>query len=230
MLKIGKLEKLQITAYPNAKRQGKGQQLTFTINPTQVSSRHENQFSRLRGINTSGRSAPYAKSYSDVLNLQLVVDDTITVSGGAIPALPSKTKKVSEQVKDFLTFCAYMDGKLHEPRFLRVCWGSIDFDCRLQSVDIKYTRFDDKGTPLRAELDTVFVADMPDEKRVRLENKKSPDITHSRIVVQGDTLTGLCKQVYGDASHYLTVAAANQLDHFRRLLPGQEIFFPPLDL
>ena len=229
MLELGKLEKVQITAYPNAKRQGKGDVMQFDINPVQVSSRHENQFSRLRGINTSGRSAPYAKSYSDVLKLQLVIDDTLVLLSKALPASSSKAGKVKDQVSKFLTFCAYMDGKIHEPRFLRVQWGSIDFECRLQSVDIKYTRFDDKGNPLRAELDTVFVSDMSDDKRIRLENKKSPDITHQRVVGQGDTLTGLSKEVYGDARHYLMVAQANRLDHFRRLTPGQELFFPPLE-
>lgn len=228
MLKLGKLEKLQITAYDNPKRSGKGEKLTFSVNPAQMSTRHENQFSRLRGINTSGRSAPYAKSFSDTLSLQLVIDDTIVVDS-ALPAPGSKEKKVAEQIKDFLKLCAHMDGKIHEPRFLRVQWGSIDFECRLQSAEVKYTRFDDKGNPLRAEIDSVFMADMPDDKRIRLENKKSPDITHTRFVEQGDTLTGLCKEIYGDASHYLTVAQANQINHFRRLKPGQEIFFPPLE-
>ena len=156
MLQLGKLEKVEITAYEKAARTGKGEKLTFNINPTQVSSRHENQFTRLRGINTSGRSAPYAKSHSDVLNLQLVIDDTITVNS-LLPFVAKKSKTIAEQIDDFLTFCAYMDGKIHEPRFLRVRWGSIDFECRLQSVEIRYTRFDEKGNPLRAELDTVFV-------------------------------------------------------------------------
>jgi hypothetical protein len=228
MLQLGKLEKVEITAYEKAARTGKGEKLIFNINPTQVSSRHENQFTRLRGINTSGRSAPYAKSHSDVLNLQLVIDDTIEVNS-LVPFVGKKSKTIAEQIEDFLTFCAYMDGKIHEPRFLRVRWGSIDFECRLQSVEIRYTRFDEKGNPLRAELDTVFVADMPDSKRIRLENKKSPDITHTRIARQGDTLTGLCKEVYGSAEFFLIVAKANRLNHFRKLIPGEEIFFPPLE-
>lgn len=228
MLKIGKLERFQVIAYTDAKRKGKGEKLEFSINPTQLASQHENQFSRLRGINTSGRSAPYAKSHSDTLKAQLIIDGTIEVDSLAPPVGPGP-KSVADQVQDFLDFCAYMDGKIHEPRFLRVVWGSVDFECRLLSVEVKYTRFDDKGNPLRAEMDTVFIADMPDDKRIRLENKKSPDITHTRIIGQGDTLTGLCKQIYGNANYYLMVAQANQLDHFRKLSPGQEIFFPPLE-
>ena len=58
MLELGKLEKVQITAYTDARRQSGGDKILFDINPAQVSTRLENQFSRLRGINTSGRSAP----------------------------------------------------------------------------------------------------------------------------------------------------------------------------
>jgi nucleoid-associated protein YgaU len=36
--------------------------------------------------------------------------------------------------------------------------------------------------------------------------------------------------VYGDPRHYLLVAAANRLDDFRSLSPGQELRFPPVDL
>lgn len=228
MLKIGKLEKIQITAFTNSDRTGIGKTLKFEVNPTQVSSRHENQFSHLRGINTSGRSAPYSKTHSDLFSIQLIVDDTITSNSIGVIAGLTPTK-VTNKVQNFLTFCAYMDGDIHEPRFLRLQWGTINFDCRLQSVEIKYTRFDDQGNPIRAELDTVFISDMPDKKRIRLENKKSPDITHTIRVRKGDTLTGLCKKVYGDPDLYLTIAKVNQINHFRKLTSGQELTFPPLE-
>lgn len=228
MLKPGKLEKVEVHCYTDPLRSKDVKTVTFLTNPSEVSSRHENQFSRLRGINTSGRSAPYANSYSDILSLQLIIDDTIN-SDAPIPGVEKESDKVEKQVTQFLNLCAYMDGEIHEPRYLKVHWGAINFDCRLRSVEVKYTRFDEKGNPLRAELDTVFIADMPDEKRIRLENKKSPDITHTRSVAQGDTLPGLCRQVYGSAAFFLLVASANQLNHFRNLTPGQEVFFPPLD-
>ena len=227
MLDLGKHEKIEIIAYTNPKRTGKGMKLVFKTNPTYVANRHENQFSNLLGINTSGRTAVYAKSFSDTLSLNLVLDDTIAVEN--IPLLKGKQKSVSDQIKVFMTACAYMDGKIHEPRYLKVKWGVINFECRLKSVEVKYTQFDEQGNPVRAELDTVFVQDIPSTKRVRLENKKSPDITHTRIVQQGDTISGLCKMIYDDASQYLMVAQVNKLNHFRQLTPGQELIFPPLD-
>ena len=125
-----------------------------------------------------------------------------------------------------------MDGKLHEPRFLKISWGEgplEDFDCRLQSADIEYTSFDKNGAPLRAALKAVFVEDKDTPKRVREEGKSSPDLTHARVVRSGDTLPLLCKEIYGSSAHYLRVAQANRLVDFRYLQPGQEIFFPPLE-
>lgn len=227
MLKLGKLEKVQITAYANPKRKGKGEVIQFQVNPTQLSSRHENQFSRLKGINTSGRTAAYTKTFSDTLSITLIIDNSITVDNGI--GLRPKSPSVNQQVEKFLKTCSRMDGNIHEPRFLRLQWGSLDFSCRLQSTEVKYTRFDKSGNPLRAELDSVFIEDMPDDKRIRLENKKSPDITHTRVVRAGDTLPALCREIYGNADLYILVAQANQLDHFRRISPGQDIFFPPLE-
>ena len=50
-----------------------------------------------------------------------------------------------------------------------------DFDCRLQSVDIKYTAFDRDGSPLRAELNAAFVEDLAPPKKLKEDKLSSPD-------------------------------------------------------
>lgn len=223
-----KIEKLKVIAFDNPNRTGRGQDFIFLIQPEQMRSRHQNHFMKRRGINTSGRSAEYAFSFSDELTLELILDNTLL--NNKLPGLSASGKDtIREQVDTFLSRCFYMDGKIHEPRFLTVEWGEMAFECRLKSADISYSTFDDEGKPLRAILQTVFIEDLPVGKRLKLENKQSPDITHSRMVKQGDTLTGLCKEVYGDATLYMFVAEANQLDHFRLLKPGDVLRFPPLD-
>jgi nucleoid-associated protein YgaU len=198
------------------------------IDPDTVNTRHENRFTHSKGINTSGRKADYAFSSSDELTLQLTLDNTLSTE--FLPASPfASGDTIKDTVDEFLKYCFYMDGDIHEPRYLLVEWGKFNFECRLKSISVSYSKFDDQGTALRANFATVFVADMPDAKRIKLENKKSPDITHSRIVLEGQTLTGLTREVYGDAAHFLTVARANRLDHFRELKPGSRLHFPPLD-
>ena len=39
----------------------------------------------------------------------------------------------------------------------------------------------------------------------------------------------MSKKIYGDSKYYLEVARVNQLTNFRKLTPGQELLFPPLE-
>lgn len=174
----------------------------------------------------------YSHSRSDQLKLDLVIDGSGVTDYSLIRLLGLGSDSVSEQIDKFLELCFFMDGNIHEPKFLKLQWGDgplKEFDCRLQSVDIKYTSFDRDGSPLRAELTTVFVEDLDSAKRLRLEGKSSPDLSHSRVVKSGDTLPLLCKEIYGSSEYYIRVAEANQLDDFRNLTPGQELVFPPLE-
>lgn len=218
-------EHLKILAFQSESRQGTCRSFDFLINPETLNSSHTNSFDGLRGINSSGRSSDYSFSEPDSMTLQLILDDTLTYFSSSL----SNSGGVKEIVDRFLQYCFYMDGDIHEPRFLLLEWGSFSFECRLQSANINYSHFNKDGDPLRAVLDTVFVADMPDSKRIRLEDKKSPDVTHSTLVMQGQTISGLSKEIYGDSNNYLTVVNANNLDHFRKLNPGTRLHFPPLE-
>ena len=227
-----KLQKMKINVYADAKRQG-APASTFTVmfNPASVSTRHENKFSKLQGINTKGRVAKYAYSRSNEIKLDLILDGNGVTDFGIVSLLGGG-KSVAEQIKDFLDLCFYMDGSIHEPKFLKIQWGKgvlSDFDCRLQSVDTEYTLFDKSGAPLHAVLKTTFIEDQDAAKRTREEGKNSPDLTHSRIVKAGDTLPLLSKQIYGTPQYYLQLAQVNGLNDFRNLTPGTEIIFPPLD-
>jgi Uncharacterized protein containing LysM domain len=122
-----------------------------------------------------------------------------------------------------------MDGDTHQPRYLKLTWGDLIFKCRLASVVINYSLFDNSGIPLRAELDTEFTGDIETSERLKKENKSSPDLTHSRMVKVGDQLPLMCEAIYGSANYYLKVAKINGLRNFRDLKPGQELFFPPLE-
>ena len=228
-----KLEKLKIKVYGNRLRNGLPQN-TFTVmfNPASISMQHENVFHKFQGINTSGRQAMYSHSHSDRLTLDLVLDGTRVTDFGLVSLFGLGAKSVSEQIDQFLKLCFHMDGDIHEPKYLKIQWGNgvlQNFDCRLQSVDIEYTSFDRNGAPLHATLKTTFVEDIETAKRLRLEGKNSPDLSHTRVVKSGDTLPLLCKAIYGSSEHYLRVAQANNLHNFRDLTPGQTLTFPPLE-
>jgi len=232
LLQLFKLSKLKITAFTAADRHtyvpGK-YEFEAQYNPETLSLKHESLLQEQKGAGTGAGDPTFISSRSRQLTVNLVLDGTQVDHFGVERLLELST--VSGQVADFLSVCYGVQGSTHEPAYLRLSWGSgvlgDDFDCRLQSVDVKYTSFERDGTPLHAELTAQFVEALDPKKRDAALAKHSPDLTHRRLVVAGDTLPLLCREIYGSAEHYIRVAEVNELDDFRRLIPGQELFFPP---
>ncbi len=231
-----KLEKLKIKVYGNRLRIGLPQD-TFEamFNPESYSLKYENVYHSYQGINTSGRTAKYSLSKPQQLSLKFILDDTGVAdygpygfAGASLVGKISGKKDVYQQVNRFLNLTTYMDGDLHEPKFLKIEWGDLIFDCRLESVDITYTLFNRSGQPIRAELDTVFIGDIKDSKRIKQENKRSPDLTHRKTIKAGDNLPLIAQEVYGDSAYYLKLATVNNLNSLRQLKIGTTINLPPI--
>ncbi|WP_437949013.1 hypothetical protein WME98_51765 [Sorangium sp. So ce296] len=225
-LNLFKLEKLKIKAFKDVgRRQPIGAPFEAMFNPASFSQRYAIAWGAKQGVGSSAPQLSYSRSKPSELTLTLVVDGTGVESLGI--AAPVR-KSVKDRVKTFLDVTFRYNGVIHEPNYLLVEWGSLIFSCRLSAVDIKYTAFERDGTPLRAEIEVTLISDKAAKARAREEGKTSPDLTHSRIVRSGDTLPLLTRDIYGSSARYLDVARWNRLDDFRRLIPGQEIFFPPL--
>jgi LysM repeat protein len=237
-----KLQKLTIFCFDDAARKNQVGEFKAMFNPESYTLNYENVYGGHQGINTTGSTATYTLSKPSILSFRLILDGTGATEYN-IPLLDAyagfdfnnfkptidKAQTVSQRIEKFLALTAHMDGKLHEPKYLTLQWGTFIFKCRLKSVKINYTLFDPSGDPLRAELDTVFVNDMDKKERVMRASKSSPDLTHRRTVKAGDTLPLLCHEIYGSEHYYLEVAKANKLVDFRNLTPGQELFFPPFE-
>ncbi|WP_437322472.1 CIS tube protein [Sorangium sp. So ce394] len=225
-LNLFKLEKLKIKAFKDVgRRQPIGAPFEAMFNPASFSQRHAIAWAAKQGVGSSGPQLSYSRSKPSELTLTLVVDGTGVESMGVVAPV---RKSVKDRVKTFLDVTFRYNGVIHEPNYLLVEWGSLIFSCRLSEVDIKYTAFERDGTPLRAEIEVTLISDKAAKALAREEGKTSPDLTHSRIVRSGDTLPLLTRDIYGSSARYLDVARWNRLDDFRRLIPGQEIFFPPL--
>ncbi len=119
-------------------------------------------------------------------------------------------------------------GEIHRPHYLIINWGTFIAKCVLSTMNIKYELFRQDGTPLRATISATFLEHTENHLESLIANLSSPDLTHVRVVREGDTLPLLTYQIYGDSSYYHEVARVNQLDDFRNLKVGDELFFPPL--
>lgn len=238
------LARLTIESHDDANRDSR----TFTTftaqyNPETLSMRHQSVFAEDAAPGQTSSSGSWSYSPPARLTINLILDGTHVGFMGVrrLGPLPS----VAEQIVEFLSVCYRVKGSTHEPAYLRLRWGGAlggaaprrevagqpatppCFDCRLESVDIAYKAFNRDGSPLHAELAAVFVESLSPPREAALVNRQSPDLTHRRVVVDGDTLPLLCREIYGSPAYYLRVAQVNGLDDFRNLTPGQELIFPP---
>lgn len=191
------------------------------INPDKYTHTYEISFNEEQGIGTSNASIKYKKSSPQGLNFELLFDGTGIIS--------SSRTDVAKDIDDFKKIVYQYNGDIHKPNYVKLVWGrGMNFKCQLTSLSFNYTLFKVDGTPLRAKASVSFKEYQDPAQVAANADNQSPDITHEWIVKAGDTLPALAAKIYGNASHYLKVAAYNKLDNFRCLKPGSTLYFPPL--
>ncbi|HLV67288.1 MAG TPA: hypothetical protein VKY73_15810 [Polyangiaceae bacterium] len=226
----GELEKLRITAYKDAEftEAVPDGEFTAQVNPEKVSFKYQIETEDEQAQGTSGAQPRFGKTKPEELTFEFLFDAT-----GAIP-LPDGSSSISDngvvdRLDKFKKVVLEYDGEQHKPNNLIVAWGRILFKCVLVELNLEYRLFRPDGTPIRAAATARFQGYIEDTLRVAKENSTSPDITHTRVVKDGDTLLQLTHEIYGDPSYYLKVAAVNGLTNFRKLTTGMVLRFPPLE-
>lgn len=136
---------------------------------------------------------------------------------------------VANRINEFESILTGYNGETHRTSFLIATWGTFQFKGVVTDYSIEYKLFDKQGAPLRAIGKIKLKASIDELLAALKKGNESPDLTHIRQVVEGDTLPLLCHNIYGDPKYYLEVAKANNITNFRKLKPGQRINFPPVE-
>lgn len=194
------------------------------VNPGSYTQSVQINYSGRQAPGTSGAANNYNHTEPKTLSFDFLLDRT-----GALGNLKTGVAGVTPDIIHFKKLTLDYDGEIHRPRYIKLVWGSLLFNCQLQSLDVEHKMFSPQGLPLRAILKTKFVEFTENTRRNALENRSSPDLTHIRTVKEGDTLPLLTHRIYGDSRYYLEVARINGLTNFRQLEPGTEIVFPPIN-
>jgi hypothetical protein len=228
MIGNGELTKLKITSYTDPEQNSKGKVFTAFYNPTSFSAAYGVKYAELaKATPNSKHEMRYAGYEQAAFTIELLFDGT----GGSIPSgVKDSDTDVDLKIAEFQNLVYGYDGKIHRPNYLRLEWGETLKDqwVVLYTVTITKDLFDSKGKTLRAKLNCQFKEYSYMELIAAEMEKKSPDMTHVRVVKQGDRLPLMCDGVYEDDRLYLEVARYNGLTDYRNLVPGQKIYFPPL--
>ncbi|WP_205504345.1 CIS tube protein [Rufibacter psychrotolerans] len=223
MADTGKLEKLKIIAYDKADLSDAsyvGEYLAL-VNPETYQLDYKVAFVEAQGQGASAKQQTYVHTKPEDFSFEFLFDATGLIEG-------SPTSDIWAELKYFKDLLTEFHGPIHETRHFKLVWGVSLFKCRLASLQITFKLFKPDGTPIRAIAKALFKSSVEENLRVAKENRQSPDLTHERQVLAGDTLPLLCFRLYEDPRRYLQVAKANGLTNFRRLVPGQTLYFPPV--
>jgi len=233
-MSLGELKKMKIIGYTDITFKKKtGQEYEVIVNPENYSISYE---TIINGNDAQGSSLPllqYNQQSSQILSFKFLFDGTGVLKKGnmagvAVPGLPSKKPDVVKEIDDFKKAVYDFRSDNHQPPFVQLQWGPLLFNCVLTNMDISFKLFRPDGWPLRAEAQCTFRSAIDKNKMEEIKNKKSPDLTHSLVVAEGDTLPLLCYRQYGDSKYYYEVARFNGLTDIKQLTPGIKLLFPPL--
>lgn len=195
------------------------------LNPSDYKHQRAIQYSQQEALGQIGSESKFSAIGPDKVQFSLLFDGT----GAVPPNNPGDAgKEVAEQLSELTAVIYQYDGNRHEPSHVRLLWGTLSLDARLESMSTHYSLFKPGGEPLRAKVELGFVSFVTKKEAGLLANRSSPDLTHRVQVREGDTLPLLCLRIYGDPRYYPQVARHNGLTGFRVLQAGSVLHFPPL--
>ncbi len=110
---------------------------------------------------------------------------------------------------------------------MEVEWSSLQFKGYLIRCQQNFVKFNEKGMPVRAWLDCVFL-EMESPMAKKMSPLNSPDTTKFRTVCQGESLWSMSVEAYGQPEQWRLIADANGLSNPRRLRSGDILRMPAL--
>ncbi len=201
--------------------------ISLPVNPESFTKNYKVEVNDDQGHGSQGTDPKFTKTPPKELKLDFVFDGTNTIQGYKYN---DDKREVKDQVDIFLNAVYNMNGGIHKPHFLQILWGKdFEFKCVLTNLDLNYTLFKPNGDPIRVKASSTFLQYVSQRERVAREGKKSPDLTHSRQVKAGDRLDNMTYDIYNKSKYVTQIAKANGLTSFRKIKPGNELLFPPLD-
>lgn len=190
-----------------------------SINPENVSLTKSISFNDNNTTNSSGKDTSQNQgSDLDQLSFDLILDGTGLVT----------SQSVGQQLRNLTQVCCKIDGDTHKPPYLFIVYGDIVFKGHTESLTVDYNLFDTQGYALRAKVSLKFKEFKSPGTEARDNNMNSPDMSHMKVIREGDSLPSMCKDIYGDIKYYIAIARINKLTNFRDIEVGTELLFPPL--
>ncbi len=231
---LAEVAKLKIFAYTDEGFGTKtGEEFEVMYNPNTYSQNYKSVWIEASAEGSSADDLKYRRLKSDSVAFEFLFDGTGVSGNGdtafSLTSTPIEPDYVEKQLEDFLKITQGLNSSTHEPNFVQLSWGNFIFQGVMESANITYKLFHPSGVPLRATINATFKQTVSQPEQAAAARLESPDLTHFRLVEEGETLPLIANKVYDDPSLYLEIARVNNINNFRKLKVGQQLVLPPID-
>ncbi|WP_299458856.1 hypothetical protein [uncultured Microscilla sp.] len=193
--------------------------ITVAINPANLSYSVNVKYDEIEIPGSTHPVARFKNVQPESVSFDLIFDGTNMIY--------QNDEGVLEEIEAFKKLTYGYSGTHHDIGYLEISWGSFIFECRLTSLSVKYTLFDEKGNPIRATASCQFRSHTSPDEETKKQKQSSPDLTHVKVVKAGYGLRHMCYEIYGDTKLDVAVAKFNGFTT-RYVSEGTEVILPPL--
>lgn len=190
--------------------------IPLRFNPTDYQVKKSNNFAEIAIPGLESPPIQFIRGGAEVLSTEFLLDTSDSL------------KDVRTEYVDEIRNLMKPNASLHAPPVVRFVWEKQSFTGVIQSLDITYTLFDEKGVPLRARMAVSIKEYRPAAVQVKDPPRSSPDVDKTWTVRRGDSLQSIAGAVYRDPGRWRTIAEANDVLDPRRLTPGTVLRIPRL--
>jgi Contractile injection system tube protein len=219
-------------------------QVTFDINPEQITVQRRNQTKTKPRVTKGGNSPPTLKgSPPETVSLKKVVIDGegtqdtceqlitwMTPGGGLIGAVFGAIVSAAVSAVGGPT----LNLATKPPQLTFVYGAGFIFECIIVQCSINYTRFDDLGRAIRAEIGQLQLGKVPSLLDIAAMLPTNPTSggapgRRSHVVTAGENLQTIATANFGAPRHWRSLAETNGVDDPLRLPPGRHLYLPNIE-
>ena len=202
-------------------------EIKVLFNPTDYTFERSNSYKSTAVPGLTSPLLQFVSGESDRLNLDLFLDD-YTDPDGPTSMQQKEAKSVATRIAEIFKLLE-IDSDLHAPPPVRFDWGTMKFSAVMEKISRKVTMFHPDGKAARATLSVSFKEYRTLREQLEKKRLESSDKTKRRVVVGRERLWLMAAREYDDASEWVRIAEANDLDDPRGIEPGDWLVVPPIE-
>lgn len=203
-----------------------GDKIPVQFNPEEYTLSREVNYAQAAIPGLSAPILQFVNGNMQTLQMELFLDsyEEHKVGSKTVNTAQSDVRALVKQVTELMA----IDPSTHAPPVLLFTWGSLAFTCVLASCSQRYTMFLPDGIPVRARLTVSFNEYRNVELEAKEVKRETSDYARRHTVSQGETLSSIAGNEYGDPRLWRVIAIANRLQYARRLAPGTRLLLPSM--